>query len=455
MYLPPGAELFVYSSDHSRVVRFTDADNKSHKQLWTPVFESEQVVVEINLPEAMKEYLTFNLKSVNQGYRSIKPGVVAKSGSCNIDVVCPEADSWRDELRSVARYSINTPNGSGLCTGSLINNLEGDSKPYFLTAEHCGVSPSSSPTMVFYWNYETSVCGGQPDGQLNMFQTGATFRAAHSDSDFALVELDSNPVADNAYWAGWSRATEAPTSVVGIHHPSGDEKRISFENDPLTITFSSSNIENSNGQYLRVGAWDLGTTEPGSSGSGIWNASRQIVGTLTGGRASCDEPTEPDWYGRFASHWDLNASSSEQLKVWLDPMNTGAVDVSGSEGCNAPSATISISPNPANINDTVSFSVAATGGSGSYTYNWDLNGDGQSDSTEATTTRSFSAAFQGNVRVVVTDSSQCSAAFQSALVINDPSDSGGDSGESRSSGGGGSLGFILLGFLFVMRQIKK
>ena len=54
------------------------------------------------------------------------------SGSCNNNVICPEGDPWRDQIRSVAMITVG---GSGFCTGQLINNCANDGTPYFLTAE--------------------------------------------------------------------------------------------------------------------------------------------------------------------------------------------------------------------------------------------------------------------------------------------------------------------------------
>ena len=75
-----------------------------------------------------------------------------------------------------------------------------------------------------------------------------------------------------------------------------------------------------------------GVTEPGSSGSPIFNFEHRIIGTLTGGTSACEVggagagtgPNEPDWYGKMNQHWTNNDNTPEQkLKAWLDPLNTG------------------------------------------------------------------------------------------------------------------------------------
>jgi hypothetical protein len=73
-----------------------------------------------------------------------------------------------------------------------------------------------------------------------------------------------------------------------------------------------------------------GVTEGGSSGSPIYNSNGQLIGQLTGGDASCANLTGPDYYGKIAYSWDANsAADSTMLKPWLDPDNTGILEIGG------------------------------------------------------------------------------------------------------------------------------
>lgn len=168
LFLPQGAKLYFYSKNYQILLGpYDHKDNKINGQLWTPVIESNHITIEFNVPLALRELLTFDIASISQGYRGVRAQDMIKSGSCNNDVVCPEGDAWRDEIRSVGRYTITDGGSSFLCTGTLINNTRSDLTPYFLTAGHCGVSATTAPSIVIYWNYETTSCGGTPDGPLN------------------------------------------------------------------------------------------------------------------------------------------------------------------------------------------------------------------------------------------------------------------------------------------------
>ncbi len=105
---------------------------------------------------------------------------------------------------------------------------------------------------------------------------------------------------------------------MAIHHPSTDEKAISFEDDPTTTTTYLQNAVPGDGSHIRITDWDDGTTEPGSSGSPLYSPDHRIVGQLHGGYASCSSQTS-DWYGRLSVSWTHGLSS------YLDPTGTGAM----------------------------------------------------------------------------------------------------------------------------------
>lgn len=325
--LPEGATLRI--SDLDRTVSrgpYTAANRSGKGRLWTALIERDAIEVELFVPRgAARPSLEIN--RVNRGYRSFGKGGGEKSGSCNNDVICPEGDPWRDQIRSVARYTID---GTSLCTGQMINNTSVDFTPLFLSANHCGVDSTNDDSLVFYWNFESPNCGDQSGGDLTLDQTGAIFRASYAPSDFLLVELASDPIAgSNVFYTGWDATGTAPTSTVAIHHPSGDEKSISFNNDAVTSTAYLSATASATGNHWRVDDWEDGTTEGGSSGSCLWDATSKLcVGQLHGGYASCGSITD-DWYGKLSVSWNGGGTDETRLSNWLDPGNTGVLTLAG------------------------------------------------------------------------------------------------------------------------------
>ncbi len=321
--LPKGGRLTIYPADMKSLDdarqwwTFTERNNEAHGQLWTPVVLTDDLMVELLLPrDALMDY-DLVLGSVNKGYRYFGEDLVDKSGSCNVDVVCPEGDPWRSEIATVAVYTLN---GSWTCSGAMINNTAEDQTPYFLTANHCGINSGNASTMVVYWNFQSPTCGQQGGGSLADNQSGATFLATSSTSDFCLVELNDPPdPAWNVAYAGWYRGDEAPTSATAIHHPNTDEKSISFEYDPTSTTTYLEEAVPGDGTHIRITDWDVGTTEPGSSGSPLFNPDHRIVGQLHGGYAACGNDLS-DWYGRFSVTWP-------NVAQWLDPLGTAPMGI--------------------------------------------------------------------------------------------------------------------------------
>ncbi|MBT4524293.1 MAG: hypothetical protein HOI88_08695 [Phycisphaerae bacterium] len=317
--MPSSGSLTMYdASGDFRVRPFTADDNKAHGQLWTPVIPGNEAVIEIIVDNDQKAFVVkgIELTSINSGYRWVRDASSrGSSESCNVDVVCPEGNAWQNEIPSVAVYTLN---GYLTCSGVMMNNTAQNQTPFFLTANHCGVTSSSDSTIVVYWNHENSYCrvpgsadsGGNGDGNFNQFTSGSTMRATRAYSDFTLTELSSAP---NAAWgitfSGWSRSSST-TIGSGIHHPEAAEKRISF---PDTVQPS--------GEYWDVN-WGLGRTAPGSSGSPLYDSNHRVIGQLCCGSSYCPNDLN-DYYGRSLNlSWSGGASSS--LGSWLDPAGSNA-----------------------------------------------------------------------------------------------------------------------------------
>jgi lysyl endopeptidase len=354
--LPPA----LYTPDYA-IVRgpFTAADNDAHGQFWSPILLGNEIVLELVLPADQLPEVKLILSSVNHGYTDFKRSNSPLSGSCNLDVVCaaadgfPQVDAWREQIRSSGVYTLG---GTWMCSGALVNNTAQDMKPYFLTADHCGVSSGNAASVVVYWNFENSTCrqpgspasGGPGDGSLAQFNSGAIFRAEYSASDFTLIEMD-DPIdpAVNAFWSGWDARPGDFTAAIAIHHPNTDEKRISFEDDPTTTTSYLGDTPSPTGTHVRVADWDLGTTEPGSSGSPLYDPAQRIVGQLHGGYAACGND-DPDWYGRVSISWTGGGTAATRLSNWLDPLGLGVLYLDGRSTNTTPDFELVATPATAN-----------------------------------------------------------------------------------------------------------
>ena len=216
---------------------------------------------------------------------------------CEVDASC-----YGDpEKNAVARILFNN-NGPHVCTGTLLNNLAQD--PYFLTANHCVNSQAVAQTVEAYWFYQTTSCNsGVLRGWVHS-PPGANLLSTQGSNDFSLLRLRNN-APGGAFFSGWtSTAQPVGTVVFGLHHDDGYI--------PPTVNSylrrSTGSITNTNESCLGLVngygiGWTSGSSEPGSSGSGLWNSSHYLVGVLSCGPLppTCNSP----WagYSKFANFY--------------------------------------------------------------------------------------------------------------------------------------------------------
>ena len=325
--VPKGGELFVWNASREDFLgSFTYANEKPWGGLAIGLLDGNSVVLEYRQPRGLVETPALIVSQAVQGYRSLLKradevdekmnvqGPFGNSGSCNINVNCPEGADWQIEKTAVA---LIVNGGFASCSGSMINNTANDGTPYFLTANHCLGNPN---TWTYYFNHESSTCSGS-SGPTSMSISGGSLLVADGGADVALIELSSAPPASwDVEYAGWDASGATPENATGIHHPSGDVKKICFEEDsPYTSSTGGA-------QVWWIDNWEAGVTEPGSSGSPLFDQNHRIIGQLYGGAAACSGSVNNgafDYYGRFNVSWGLGVSE------YLDPSNSGTLVLDG------------------------------------------------------------------------------------------------------------------------------
>jgi hypothetical protein len=443
MFLPQGAQLWL-SDLEGTVVRgpWTDADNTKDGRFWTPVVPGDSALLELVAEPTQRDAVELVLGAVTYAYRDIfspdaGADVASKSGSCNVDSICPAGDPYRSQIRAVARYTIVSSAGTGLCTGSLINNTQQDNRRLFVTAGHCLLDNGQPGSIVAYWKYENPTCRTPGSGASgtpiptagnSIVQTGgSTLLATDLPTDFTLVELNTAiPAGVDPFWLGWDRRDVAPSSAAVIHHPAGHEKRISLETDPLVVNTSGINFGVyvvPAGNSLTVTDWNLGTTEGGSSGSALLNPDLRAVGFLSGGSALCGNDLE-DNFARLFKSWDGAGSSTSRLRDHLDPAGTQTQTLDGKSDCTPPALTFT-APGSAAAGARFTLTGSATG-TGPFTFRWDPDGDSIVDRETANVATSsqlelrFPAARSVNARLTVADATGCAVTAQRAITVTGP-----------------------------------
>lgn len=385
LQIPADAELWIYDRDGNDIQG--PITTSTSGSLWTPLVRGEEAVIEVTMPSSGREQFAILVAEAFHAYRDVSPrsfGYDAgsdtgngASGSCNVDVACSIGNSWKPQIRSTVMLTIS---GTTLCSGTLVNNARQDDRALILTANHCGVTAANVESTIAYFNVQRSACGTGSFGSVTQNIRGKTLLAnsrTGTETDFALFELASKPPTSfKAYYSGFDISGAVPTSGVGIHHPSGDDKKISRYSTPAAAE-SKVCIGTRCGPLLTTGfeinawavVWSHGTTEGGSSGSGLWNQDGALVGSLSGGNGQCTSTTTnnggADFYARLDTAWTQAGAttSGASLKSVLDPQDSGCTRFSGKEP--GPATALRCLPGATSVQGADSSGPDDSGGGGS------------------------------------------------------------------------------------------
>jgi lysyl endopeptidase len=331
-YLPPGAALFMYSEDRRQLLgAYTFNDNPPGGRFWTGLIEGEAAVLEYYEPAGVRGQSRLHIFRVDHAYHREKYQEGEKilesfgfgaSMACNVNINCPAGANWQNQKRGICRIIMVVEEGMGYCSGSLMNNTNEDGTPYILGAYHCqdGYTPLWDMYR-FDFNYEGEGCNNPVQEPPFNSLLGSTYRAGRQANDFILLELLSAiPTSYNLYFNGWDRRSVAPANTTIIHHPRGDIRKITHDQDAAVIFNGSITWDNGVTtpplHHFRV-QFEMGTFESGSSGSPLFNQDGRVVGQLHGGTPTCS--VSEAFCGRLSMSWNGGNTPSTRLRDWLDP----------------------------------------------------------------------------------------------------------------------------------------
>lgn len=327
--LPEDAKLFIINDKSGEIKGAYTSDNNSESGIFAvePI-AGDELLLQYEEPAQVPFRGELQVAKVAHDFVGIAANdhrPLGISGSCNVNVNCDLANGSENVRDGVCRIIIK---GTELCTGTLVNNTALDGAPYILTAYHCISTDALAQSSVFLFNYESPYCGSI-DGDVSHSMSGSTLKAAFDSLDFSLVRINNTiPDKYRPYLSGWNRKNTAPGSSYCIHHPLGDIKKIAIDNNAaVTAKFSNNYVNNG---FWNILSWEHGVTEEGSSGGPLFDQNNLLVGSLTGGSASCP-PGLPnnDFFEKFALSWDHRQETAKQLKTWLDPLNSGVEKLDG------------------------------------------------------------------------------------------------------------------------------
>ena len=280
------------------------------RTLWSPTVEGDTIGIEITLPsDKARSAFSFRVDEVAHTFRSMELIRDApKQLDCpeiHIDVQCRTESIHGDVQDAVARIRFEQGDSSFVCTGTLLNDKVRDTfVPYFLTAQHCISTGSAARSVEAWWFFQRADCGGSDqDSRFSRTTGGTDLLTASARYDLALLRFREAPPGGLRF-SGWSALPiDHPAGAYGIHHPAGDLKK--FSAGITADNFDSSGVTNA----IPV-EWSEGTTEGGSSGSGLFlRDGGYLIGGLSHG---------PDCGHRITDHYGPFRDFLPQASRWLD-----------------------------------------------------------------------------------------------------------------------------------------
>lgn len=299
---------------------FTGKGPQRDGEFWTTSLPGDTAFIEVSgMAEPrleISEVMHFDKDTASELQRDSgkQQSMAPQELGCHLDVMCENVDPFARDATAALYFRQMNGNQVFFCTGTLVNDLDGETVvPYLLTANHCGVNAGNVNSLEARFLFQKDRCNGTAPSPTSLPSLiGGVVLESTGDNDMVFIRLNGSVPAGGTL-AGWSTGGASDGSY-GIHHPGGAYKRATFFNPSSYLLCSYTYDSNYWVMLARRGA-----IEPGSSGSGLFNPSGQLIGQLrgrcgpgTGANGNC--ASNDGWravYGKFSVTYGF-------IRRWLE-----------------------------------------------------------------------------------------------------------------------------------------
>ena len=350
--LPAHATITFYgSSPNSQskkvVYSFTAPKKGFNEELyWSPHAMGDSIGIEIRLPRPSSTGdVKLSLLQIAHRFKVPNVSVVNALDCSNHEEVQCAIDNGEiseSNARAALRIVYESEGVTRACSATLMN-VSGDGEdvyiPYVITAGHCVSTDDEAASVIAWWNYQTTSCGGgATSADFSTTFGGADLLATTESYDQSLIRLNEDPPAGVSFSGWWVTDVSSGVTGSGAHHPAGVHKKFfsgtTQGNFNVNVCFQGVDC------FLLLDAievgMDNGASEGGSSGAGlrIYNQDEDdalFVGVLSASDSKCDDSSV--YFAEFRHFYD-------SITTWFDPEPPPPATITDDHGNSEDTATL-------------------------------------------------------------------------------------------------------------------
>ena len=329
--LPANSQVVFYQLEDdgtAKVIQSVSTNTKPRiEELhWSPDAFGDTIGVEIRL-KRREDIANMHLELLNVAHRYAPFGLddnLAPALTCSnhLDAQCGLDDGSIDEVtsKSTLLLAFEESGGSYVCTGVLMNVEDGEDVfiPYVLTAGHCISTDDSASSVVGYWSYQSSTCGGSAtSSDLTAIFGGAELLATTVSPDMTLLQLRAR-APTGSFLSGWSTIeVGSGLTAFSAHHADGGHQKYYSGTTENDVTLEACDDEDDcftifNAVPISI---EVGASEGGTSGSGVrlylaGSTESVLVGTHAASNEECEDNV--GYFSQFRYFYP-------HIETWFDP----------------------------------------------------------------------------------------------------------------------------------------